>query len=162
MSETEVLEYLADYFNEISSEFSDVKREDIPKTYDRQTTDLTEETVRDMLIKMKKPKSMVPGDIPPSLVGQLASTLAYPLSLIYNAMPTSTWPDPWKKEYQTVIPKKTQPTSANECRNISCTNLFSKTLETFVLQSLLSEVDLSDFQFGGIKGTGVNHFLAKM
>ena len=35
-------------------------------------------------------------------------------------------------------------------------------LETFVLEALLSEVDLSNIQYGGIKGTGVNHFLVKM
>ena len=67
-----------------------------------------------------------------------------------------------EKEYQTVIPKKSPPSGPNECRNLSCTNLFSKVLETFVLQSLKSEVDVSEVQFGGMKGSGVNHFLTKM
>ena len=112
--------------------------------------DLSPSSVEDMLKKIKKPKSMVPGDFPPKLVSTLAAASSFPLSLIFNAMPTSSWPSRWKKEYQTVIPKKTAPTDANECQNLSCTNLFSKVLETYVLDCLLSEVDLSDFQYGGI------------
>ena len=77
-------------------------------------------------------------------------------------MPSTTWPKRWKKEYQTVIPKKSSPVDPNECRNISCTNLFSKILETFVLNALLSEVQMEDFQYGGIKSTGVNNFLVDM
>ena len=49
-----------------------------------------------------------------------------------------------------------------ETRNLSCTNFFSKVLESFVLESLLSEVPLSDRQYGGMKGCGVNHFLLSM
>ena len=41
-----------------------------------------------------------------------------------------------------------------------CTDVYTE--ETFVLEALLSEVDTSDLQYGGIKGTGVNHFLVKM
>ena len=30
------------------------------------------------------------------------------------------------------------------------------------MQSVKSEIDVSDIQFGGVKGSGVNHFLVKM
>ena len=40
--------------------------------------------------------------------------------------------------------------------------MFSKALESFVLEGLQSEMDLGIKQFGGIKGSGVNNFLAKM
>ena len=46
-----------------------------------------------------------------------------------------------------------------ELRNLSCTPLFSKVLESFVLQKLKNEVSLSGRQFGGIKGCSTDHFL---
>ena len=153
---------MADFFNSISSEFDAVEETDIPQTFDREIFSVTPGMIASMLAKIKKPKSMVPGDIPPKLVSTLAPALSVPLSYIFNAMPNSGWPHRWKKEFQTVIPKKPNPNDENECRNITCTNLFSKVLETFVLQGLLSEIEVSSFQFGGIKGTGVSHFLLHM
>ena len=39
---------------------------------------------------------------------------------------------------------------ANDCRNLACTNFFSKILEGFVLESLQAEVKLEEQQYGGI------------
>ena len=104
-SELDLLEMLADFFNSISSEFEPVSEVDIPVTYDREILKLDPITIENMLRKIKKPKSMVPGDIPPNLVTILAKELSVPLAQIFNAMPISSWPSKWKKEYQTVIPK---------------------------------------------------------
>ena len=104
----------------------------------------------------------MPGDIPPNLVPLVISTISVPLSDIFNSTLTTGWPDPWRREYQTIIPKKSSPTSLNECRNLSCTNYFSKLLESFVLEGLISEVPVSENQFGGLRGCGTNHFLMSM
>ena len=160
--EEEVLEDLADFFNEISSEFVGLDITDIPVTYDRPIYPITEGMIESKIKNIKKPKSTVPGDIPPSIVNEVAAVCAIPLCHIYNEMPTTEWPRSWKKEFQTIIPKKNSPDNANECRNLSCTNLFSKVLETFVLESIQSEIDTSSLQYGGIKGSGVNHFLVHM
>ena len=69
------------------------------------------------------------------------------------------WPDEWKVETQTAIPKKTTPTSMSDLRNISCTNYLSKILESFVLEKLRREVKMKYNQFGGLKGTRTTHFL---
>ena len=42
---------------------------------------------------------------------------------------------------------------------LSCTPLFSKVLESFILSALKEKVVLSNNQFGGLKGSGVDHFL---
>ena len=55
------MELLADYFNSISSEFVSLEIEDIPTTYDRPLYDITPQNVAEVLRKIKKPKSMVPG-----------------------------------------------------------------------------------------------------
>ena len=62
-NEEETLETLADYFNSISEEFNELEITDIPTTYDRPIYDLQCSEVEEMLKKIKKPRSMVPGDI---------------------------------------------------------------------------------------------------
>ena len=93
----------------------------------------TEVAVR--LRVMRKPRSMVPGDIFPQLVANYAVPLSFPLADIYNAVTKELhWPLVWKREFVTVIPKGLNPESLGQCRNISCTNLFSNVLESFMLQ----------------------------
>ena len=107
---------------------------------------------------MKKSRSTVPGDIPPKLLLRVADKLAKPLSSIFNAVLSTEWPALWRLEYQTIIPKKKNPSSLNDCRNLSCTNFFSKVLESFVLEGLRSEINLSDKQFGGLKAVVLTIF----
>ena len=58
-----------------------------------------------------------------------------------------------------IIPKKNNPENLGDCRNLSCTPLFSKVLETFVLKQLKQETSFADSQYGGMKGCGVDLFL---
>ena len=84
------------------------------------------------LKKMRKLKSMVPGDIYPPLVTQFSDFLAIPLASIYNKiLNTYIWPTRWKQEFVTVIPKKRCPESLSDLRNISCTMLASKVFDIF-------------------------------
>ena len=62
-------------------------------------------------------------------------------------------------ENVSIIPKNKAPSDKSQLRNLSCTPLFSKLLETFILDDLKEETSLSDDQYGGIKGVGANHFL---
>ena len=80
-----IVEKLADFFSAISQEFQPLQPEDIPETYDREIVPLTEHAVTERLRAMKKPPSMVPGDIPPDTVNELAPVLA--LSLIHISSP---------------------------------------------------------------------------
>ena len=87
--------------------------------------------------------SMVKHDIFHKLVKGLASTLAVPLTHLYNAMLTSqVWPMKLKEEFVTPIPKKSVPDSLNDILNISCTALFSKVFESFVLDWITEQVGM--------------------
>ena len=74
-------------------------------------------------------------------------------------MNTLSWPTIWKSETVNVIPKNSAPSGLQELRNLSCTPLFSKILESFILDRLKKEVVLSPKQYGGIKGSSTDHFL---
>ena len=55
---------------------------DIPTTFDREIVAITPESVELMIRRIKKPKSMVPGDLPPVLVNELAKECSVPLAAI--------------------------------------------------------------------------------
>ena len=159
----DILEYTADFFSEISNKNTPVTACDVVRTYDRPLFRLSPEMVEKRIRESKKPASMVPGDIPPRLVNSVASSVSGPVCDIFNGVPSSCqWPDAWKKEYQTIIPKKPNPSDLSEVRNLSCTNFFSKVLESFVIDSLKTEVTFSELQYGGMKGCGTDNFLCEV
>ena len=103
------------------------------------------------------------GDIFPKLVNRAAPSLAIPLTHIFNAITIAhEWPTLWKIEYVTPISKKGRPQSMNDLRNISCTQLFSKIYESFVLGWLGEQVGLRNNQYGGVKGRGTEHLLVNL
>ena len=163
-TDKEVAESLASHFNAISSEFEGLDVASLPAA--REAEPLPSLTVVDVvnrLRKFRKPKSMVRGDIFPCLVNKVAESLALPLTNIYNCITkTQSWPNGWKIEYVTPIPKKSIPQSPNDLRNISCTQLLSKVYESFVLEWLNSQVSLRLNQYGGIKGSGAEHMLLQL
>ena len=159
----EIAERLASHFNGISSEFEGLDPNAVPETYSSQVQILTVHQVQQRLVAFKKPKSMVPHDIFPALINEAAPYLAPPLTHIYNTITaTSTWPLKWKEEFVTHIPKKNVPQSMNDLRNISCTALFSKVYESFVLGWLSEQVGMRSNQMGGMKGAGAEHYLVEL
>ena len=159
-TDEQTAEELASFFNRISDEFDPLGPGDIPCTREKELPELHEYEVAARIRRFKKPKSTVPGDIFPQLVTQFADFLAPPLTDIYNCITvTRTWPTCWKKEYVTVIPKKSNPQSLSDLRNISCTLFTSKIYESYILDWLKLEVHLRSNQYGGVKGLSTDHLL---
>ena len=158
-SDKEVAEDVASFFNQISQEFEPLDPFQIPRTYSRQLPLLSTEQIAEKLRSCKK-SSMVDGDIFPALIAPCAAHLAIPLSDIFNTITTTmVWPVEWKKEVVTVIPKKNLPQSYSDLRNISCTKLFSKIYESYVLTWAQEEIELKPNQYGGTKGCSTSHML---
>ena len=150
-------EKVADFFNNISTEYCPLRRRYfIPE----EKIILENHEVAQMLKSCKKTNSRVPGDIYPTLVTELSDILAIPLTVIFNrTLAGEEWPELWKRETVVVIPKTKIPDSLSQCRNLSCTPLFSKVLERIIFKRLTAEAPLSERQYGGIKKCGVDHFL---
>ena len=144
-------------------EFNGIEDNNIPTSYDSPIVVLSPKDVGTWLRKLKKTRSMVRGDMFPSIINDVASSIATPLASIFNAISSSLqWPNYWKTEFVTAIPKKPHPQNTNDLRNISCTPFFSKTYESFVLDWLGDQTSLRTNQFGGVKGCGTEHFLVEM
>ena len=121
-TDMEVATCLAEYFNKVSREFDPLEPSDIPFTKDSGLPTLREFEVAKRIKTFRKPKSMVPGDIFPDLMTKFSDFFALPLTDIYNEITrSSVWPLQWKREFVTVIPKKNNPESLGDLRNISCT-----------------------------------------
>ena len=162
-SDRDTAEQLAAYFNRISDEFAPLKPHEIPCTRQKELPVLHEYEVASRVRRFKKPRSTVPGDIFPKLVTQFADFLAIPLTDIYNKITESReWPRCWKKEFVTIIPKKSNPQTLADLRNISCTLLASKIYESYILDWAKQEVALRSNQYGGVKGLGTDHLLVGM
>ena len=115
------------------------------------------------LRKFKKPKSVVRGDLFPELVTTYADFLAVPLTSIYNEISeTNVWPEVWKREAVTIIPKTRVPEEIGQLPNISSTMLVSKVYENYVLGWALEEVKLKKNQFGGTRGCSTTHLIISL
>ena len=159
-TDLEVANEVADYFNEISREFEPLSTHQIPVTYHRDLPVLGEDEVEKMIKEAKKPKSMVRGDIFPSLFNAAARQLRKPVTSIFNTIIRDlVWPEAWKREFVTVIPKKTMPQSLSDLRNISCTPLLSKIFESYLLKRIKEETSLKSNQYGGVKGCSTTHMV---
>lgn len=152
LPDQDLAEDLAAFFMKITNEFEPLDMSKIPVTYSNPLPILAPHKVADMIRKAKKPSSTVQGDIILSLVGELADFIAIPVTRVFNiAHLTLSWPGPWKLETQTPIPKTSNPSTYEEIRNILCTNLMSKILESILLDLLQKEIPLKYSQLGGIR-----------
>ena len=151
LNDSQIGEVAAEFFNSISSEYQPIDRslqnyENLP------SWTLLPHEVSQMLKSIKKPRSRVDGDIYPDLVTKYCDILAIPLTHIFNAvLRVGEWPRCWRTETVVIIPKKASPDNLGQCRNLSFTPLFSKTLEKFVFEKLASQAKLSTRQYGGIR-----------
>ena len=94
------------------------------------------------------------------MINVCSVSLSFPLSEIFNGIANEVlWPSAWKTEHVTLIPKKSTPLSMADLRNISCTNFFSKVMESFLLQWTLDKVAVKTNQYGGVKGCFTTHML---
>ena len=131
---------IGEHFAAISHEYDPIDINSLP---DRVTERLRDESSPKLvsefecyqkLLKAKKPKSVVPGDLPSAIIKEFIVELAKPLSLLYNnVIQQSSWPNDFKIEYVTPVSKVDKPKDENDLRPIALTPFFSKVLEQFVV-----------------------------
>ena len=154
-----IAEEAAEYFSRISAEFDPIPRATPTPEGERMTVPSIAQ-IASKIRSMKKPKGQVKGDVDHRILSRFGHLLAVPLRFIFEQIyEDNVWPKQWNTETVTLIPKKGVPESLADLRNISCTPFFSKLLENFILDDLKRNVKLSDQQFGGKPGVGVDHLL---
>ena len=159
---------IAQYFAKISNEYPPLDLSALPERVKANLNSvskpptISEYDCYKKILKAKKPKTGVPGELPPRIIKEFDVELAKPLEVLYNKIIKSgVWPEQWKTEYTTPIGKIPVPESEDDLRPISLTPFFSKVM---VVQWLLDIIGHKlDFrQYGGLKGNSINHYLIEL
>ena len=162
LCDRDVADKVAEFFNEISVNFVPIT-ECLNVHQPGPPIHVTPRDVEDRIRSCKRPKSMVTCDIFPDLALRYVAQLSVPLAAIFNrCFAEESWPSIWKAETVVVIPKTDAPEGLNDLRNLSCTPLFSKLMEFFVLEQLKKETKLRSNQYGGRKGSSCEHYIIKL
>ena len=101
-------------------------------------------------------------DLPAKLRKEYDVFLILPLKDIYNTcLEQNVYPDLWKIENVTPIPKVSNPTELKELRKIACTSDYSKIFESILKDWILEDIErnIDPSQFGARKGTGTEHLV---
>ena len=103
--------------------------------------------------------------MPARLFQTFAAYIAEPLTDIINcSIKSGQYPDIWKAEIATPIPKTHPMLEVTDLRNISGLLNCDRIMETLLAELMTSdmEANLDQSQYGNRKGLSINHYLIKM
>ncbi|BHF82429.1 hypothetical protein SprV_0802556700 [Sparganum proliferum] len=99
---------------------------------------LTKAIVQQELLKLKEAKSPGPDEIPAKLLKELATELAEPLCLLFQAsLDEGRLPPEWKTAWISPIHKSGSRASANNYRPVSLTSICCKVMERIIKRELM-------------------------
>jgi hypothetical protein len=174
LSPKEEANKLADYFSAISQTVEPLDRSQFhpalklalaasgPKPV------LTQHEVYRKIMRVSKPNSAVPCDVPKILMKNYAFLYAAPVTKIINKMiQTGDWPRLWVNEETIVLSKLDKaktPACEDDLRTISKTPWLSKLSESVLGDYILPVIEsfLDPGQCGGLRKTSINHYLVKL
>ncbi|BHF72776.1 hypothetical protein SprV_0401584700 [Sparganum proliferum] len=118
---------------------------------------LTKAIVQQELLKLKEAKSPGPDEIPAKLLKKLATELAEPLCLLFQAsLDAGRLPPEWKTAWISPIHKSGSRASANNYRPVSLTSICCKVMERIIKRELMRFLEqhhlLSNAQHGFRRG----------
>ena len=162
LSVVEQAELIADKFAQISQEYEKLKTEDIliPQYDESEIPQFTEEQVKDVLSAMDPKKSSVKGDVPGKIFKLFAKELAKPVSDVVNSsIHQEIWPDIFKLEVVTPVPKVFPPKDVDELRNISGLLNLDKVAEKLISRLKISDMKskMDPSQYANQKGLSIDH-----
>ena len=111
---------------------------------------------------MKKKASTIRGDLPWKILSEFSVELAEPLADIFNSATTQgIWPQIWKHEYVTPVPKVFPPQGTDVLRKIVLTKNLSKVYEALISYIIMNDMksNLDPDKFGNRKGLSTTHYL---
>ena len=160
-------EMIADKFASIPNEYEPLKTESIsvPSFPESEIPQFHPAQVWFALSRIDTNKATRPGDFPARLIRQFAAYLAEPLTDIYNTgMQRGEYPQVYKYEISTPIPKSFPTENVSMLRNISGLLSFDKIFEKLISQMIIADMEkhIDPSQFGNQKGLSIQHYLIQM
>ena len=161
-------ECIADQFSEISNLYEPLQTSDIDLgsiSDKRSPPDINPYLVYLKIKSVKKKTATVIGDVPMKLIKFCAEELSFPLSDIYlHAVQQGEYPNIYKMEIVTPVPKCFPPQTTKDLRKIAGTPNFSRIFEKFLAEVMLEDMKGSrdPSQYGNTKGVSCQHYLIQM
>ena len=121
LSDQQQSEKIADYFSSIPNEYEPIEEDDIkvPPFHKNEIPQFHPSQVWLELSRLKTNKATVPGDLPAKLIKEFAAYITEPLTDIINtSLRRGEYPDIYKYEICTPVPKKFPPETILKMRNI--------------------------------------------
>ena len=168
LTDSEQSEVIANHYSKISNEFDPVDENEFIDYLkeNRIKAPHVEPRKIDKVIKtMNKKAATIKGDIPMKLISEFSVELAFPLSYLINFIfESGTYPDIWKVEHVTPVPKFYPPEQLSDLRKISGLLNFSKIADKimgeFIAEDMKSSRDQA--QYGNEKNLSIQHYIIKM
>ena len=163
LSEVAAAEKIAEHFAAISCSYQPVQLAALPSFLPAPPPPkVTEIEIYEKIKKLKHTKSTYPIDLPYRLRKEYDIFLTFPLNDIFNScLKEGKYPDLWKFEEVTPIPKCSNLIQISDLRKIAVTSEFSKLLESFLKDWILEDIQdkIDPQQFGGRTGSGTEHLI---
>ena len=166
LPEKEQAEKIADRFSAVSQEYEKLRNEDIevPPFSTEQIPKSEEHEVQEVLEKMETNKSDVQGDIPAKILKLCSALLTKPITDIINSsIRKGVWPEIFKMEIVTPVPKKKPTKTMDQLRNISGLLNLSKIAEKLISKLIIADMknNLDPSQYANQPGLSIQHYLVK-
>ena len=160
-------ELIADRFASISQEYEKLEEKDIevPFYTESDIPAVWFNEVLSALEKLDTNKSNVEGDVPAKKLKHFARQVAKPFSNIINAsVRQGIWPNIFKVESVTPVPKVFPPNNIDDLRNISGLLNLNKIAEKIISKMLIEDMreSLDPSQYANQKGLSIQHYLVKI
>ena len=168
MSSIEQAEAIADHYASISNLYKPIQKEkfqDFLETEKHPPPKVAPSKVSKIIKNMNKKAAAVPGDIPMKIVRQFSEDLSKPLAhLINECLRQGIYPNIWKIEYVTPVPKIFPPEQLADLRKISGLLNFSKITDKVLAEFIANDMeDMRDkSQYGNQKNMSAQHYLINM
>ena len=166
LSDQECAEAVSQHFASVSNEYQPINLEELPSYLPAQFPPQVEEyEVYQKIKKLKNTKGTLPIDLPNKLRNEVMVELAAPMTNIINAcLVESVYPDLWKREWVSPVPKVKEPDLVTDVRKIAGTSDYNKVLESFLKDIMMEDIhpNIDPKQYGGKKGMGTEHMVVAL
>ena len=156
-------EIIADHYAQISNQYEPIKSEDFQEYLDQKQISpviIEPEKIVKIISKMNHKAATLDGDLPIKLIKEFKEELSLPLShLINSCMSTGIYPNLWKVETVTPVPKVFPPEQLKDLRKISGLLNFSKITDKAISELLAEDMEMKrdKSQYGNQKNLSTQH-----
>ena len=168
LSDQDQAEKIADHYASISQLYEPVKNSDYPE-YTVPQKDapprITAAKIEKIVKSMNMKAAGVPGDIPMKLISDFSFELSRPMAHIVNTCFTQgIYPNLWKLEFVTPVPKVHPPEKLSDLRKISGLFNLSKITDKIIAEIITEDMKVTrdKAQYGNLKKVSVQHYVIKM